>query len=284
VARGNFLLLLAFQLLLARSSCLLAAVTPQALLSHPLGALSGSVRTAGAKLPEDLAIEVRSKATGSRGAWSAGARFACFMTDHRFTCPIPVGEGDARLVSPGFAPFYLWNLKVRPLEAVDLSEILFHPGSSLSGWIQLADRSSPLDKVSIDLKPEVVGWQGDPSERKRTELRQHRTVADRNGFFQLAGLSPGEYVLTAQSKQLSPATVQLTIPEGRETALTEPLRLEPLSKLQVWLSPPTQRNGAPWQIELFSLVPRTNVYESVARSATTLDGSWVRQTLAGRDL
>ncbi|HEX6900897.1 MAG TPA: carboxypeptidase-like regulatory domain-containing protein [Thermoanaerobaculia bacterium] len=274
MAGKEFAILWALLLALAIPVRGLAADSPKDPV--PMGFISGKVTTTTRQALKDLAVETPAR---SRGSWSEGEAFACTLTEHRFQCPIPAGKRDARLVSRGFAPSYLWNLEVESRGKVDVGALLFHPGSSLAGWIQVADRSFSLNEVSIELQPEVVGWQGNPAERKRTELRQQSVMAGRNGFFQLAGLSPGQYVLTAKGKGFSPAATQVSIPEGREVVLSEPLFLEPLSKLQVSLDPPARLDGGPWQVEVLRFVPRTNVYETVMRSAAALDGNWLSKPL-----
>ncbi len=201
------------------------------------------------------------------------------MAGNRFTCPVPEGEIDVRLRSPGFAPVYLWGLKTDGQTPLDAGRVVLQAGASLSGWIVVEDRSSSPGELFVELRPEVIGWQGNPAERKRSELREHRATAGQNGFFQLTGLSPGEYVLTAQRKGLSPARVPVTIPERTEVALAAPLRLEPLATLRVWVTPATGLDGTPWNVEILAAVPRTNVFESVTRSAAALDGGWASAPL-----
>lgn len=244
----------------------------------PPGALSGLLETQSAKLPGHVALEVRSRRGSS--SWAPGVQIACTLSEHRFHCPVPAGETDARLTAPGFAPVYLWALRVESGKTVDAGKVRLHPGASLSGWVVVDSAPLPPGETSVELRPEAVGWQGNPAERTRSELRNHRAAAGPNGFFQMTGLGSGEYRLTAERKGFSPATVAVTVPQGGEIGLPEPLRLEPLAPLQVWLSPATHLDGTPWKVELSAPVPDTNVYETVAGSSATLDGSWTSQPLS----
>lgn len=280
VDRKPFELRLIVQLLWALPACLFAVDDPASSVpaAPPPAILSGSLQAEAAHLPKDLTLEVSAKPR-SRQGWTAGTDAPCAVADNRFTCPVPAGEIDARLRSPGFAPVYRWGLETDGRNPLDLGRVVLRAGASLSGWIVVEDRSSSPAEVAVELRPEVLGWQGNPAERKRSELREHRATVGQNGFFQLTGLSPGEYVLTAQRKGLSPARVAVTIPERAEAALAAPVRLEPLAPLQVWVTPATGLDGTPWNVEILAAVPRTNVLESVTRSAAALDGSWVSAPL-----
>lgn len=245
----------------------------------PSGVLSGSLEEArSAPLPREIALEVRARRGSSQ--WDTGAQLACTVSEHRFHCPIPAGETDARLIAPGFAPVYFWGLRATSGQTVDAGRIRLQPGASLSGWVVVDSAPLPPGETSVELRPAVLGWQGNPAERKRSELRHHRATAAPNGFFQVTGVGPGEYRLTAERQGFSPATVPVSISQAGEAGLAEPLRLEPLAPLQVWLSPATHLDGTPWKVELAAAVADTNVYESVAGSSAALDGSWTSQPLS----
>ena len=100
-------------------------------------------------------------------------------------------------------------------------------------------------------------------------------VPDPRGFFQLAGLPPGDHLLTAECAAAGAARPVRVLPDA-ETRVEEPLVLEDLA-IEVALTPPVDPAGRPWRLHLQATAPH---WRSIVRNAQAdSDGRWLRRGL-----
>lgn len=194
----------------------------------------------------------------------------------RLECPVPEGEHDLRLDVEGFVPRYHWRVGVGP-SPVHLGDWTLLEGASLSGWVELGDASSP-EGVRLELTPRLEGSSG--GDGRLGEMRK-TALADRRGFFQLFGLPPGSYSLTARKDGFAVAERPVRLVEEREARLLQPLVLQEPASFEVHLDPPVDPIGdAPWQVGLYASGSAPGRLEERAAGPAAVDGTWASDTLA----
>ncbi len=234
-------------------------------------ALSGTIHgkiDRSAKGPSPMRLSARFLAPDPTGTARRSVLSACNLERSSFRCDLPPGKLDVALVAPGFSPFYLWGLEIVPGQDTDLGAVRWTVGASVSGWIVVPTRDDSPVKIAV--APENTGWRSDPVS-ERAALRNAETRADERGFFQIVGLSPGAYRLTAERNDLAKAGMSIELGEGEERRLPQPLRLEPPITLEAFVRP-AEAGGKALTCVLERLVPRTNVVQETARGSVGTDG------------
>lgn len=233
----------------------------------PAGRIHGRIlRTANGPSPKSLSarfLEPDRTGTARRFVLSP-----CTLERSSFRCDLPPGKLDVALVAPGFAPVYRWGLEVVLGRNHDLGAIRWTIGASIAGWIVAPTTSASPVKISV--APETTGWRSDPVS-ERAGLRNAESRADDRGFFQIVGLSPGAYRLSAERPDLAKAGLSIELGEGEERVLPQPLRLEPPITLEAFVRP-AEAGGKALICILERLVPRTNVIQETARGKVGADG------------
>lgn len=205
--------------------------------------------------------------------------FRCPIEEDTWRCEVPADIIDLRIEIKGFIPFYFWDVEVQPGDVTDLGSLRLDQGSSLAGWIEVTEE---VDSDAEEAAPAVAGLQlqsigvhMNTVERDRIALRTHQVKAGKRGFFQFRGLEEGGYILTVEKPGFSPSRIfPLTIEEGEETFLGEPVLLHRPVKLEVFLEPPVGPNGRPWIVQLLRQELNSEVSSSLAESGATLEGYW----------
>lgn len=259
----------------------------------PAGRLGGRFETAGRAVEEDE-VRLRLDAADSRaGAGWEPATLSCPLDRGRFECEVPAGEIDARLAVEGFAPHYGWGLQVPAGGVLDLGALEAIEGASVAGWVRVfpgPEEGAPEEpagprEASVLVTVEPV-FQGavDGAERRRLEVRGDRTGADERGFFQLTGLAPGTYELTASLPGYSPARVSPVVLDRAEEEVIEDLvELVPLVTLEAYFDPPQDVAGRPWRVRLLGEDRGTagaTLREQVEHGPATVAGYWSARGLA----
>lgn len=158
-----------------------------------------------------------------------------------FRCDLPEGQLHAVVELPGAAPEYLFDRTIDPSRVLPLGPLEPRVGASLAGFIE-AGRGEVLPS-SLEAILGRVG--GDPLE----PLASASVLP--NGFFQLAGLRSGLYLLQIRKGSFPVAgglSVELT--EGSELRWLPPLRLQFRRALEVSVSPVTAPEERRWQLVL----------------------------------
>lgn len=218
--------------------------------------------------PSPKSLAVRFLRPGLNGSVRPAVLSFCSLEGRSFRCDLPVETLDLAIVAPGFAPVYLWSLEVKRGVDRDLGTIRLSVGASVAGWV--ITPTTGTSPVKIRIAPEVTGWRSDPA-AERAGLRSTETQADDRGFFQLTGLAPGAYRLTAERPDLAQAAMSIELRKGEERLLPQPLRLDPPITLAAFVQP-TEAAGKALTCILEREVPRTNVIQEVARGKVGTDG------------
>lgn len=227
------------------------------LLLRPTVTVHGQVvDTSGAPVPQ---IAVRFEAPHD-SAISGDAR--CRVVGTSFFCEVPQGRLDLRVGANGYVPHYRWDVSVEPLHEVNLGRFSLVQGASLSGRVQSeagAMRGAQLSLVSV---------------RSGGHAATLRTLPD-TGFFLAGPIPPGEYTITATQKGLISPTRTVTVVEGAEARLRDPIVLSRPRALLISVSPPADPLGGTWRMRLVrsgnDSRSRTDV---TPESPASADGTW----------
>jgi hypothetical protein len=243
----------------------------------PLGRLEGTVRWPKGH-PPPAALEARFEPVPlAANAETSSPRVPrgtvpCSITDVRWSCELPSGNLDIRLTAGDYAPHYVWGVEVLPGKATQIGEVLFKEGASLAGW---ATRAGPAghQPIVIELRPELLGAEETPAGR-RMEGRVRRTTTNQRGFFQLKGLTSGDYSLTARAEDsFSPRRISsLRVEAPEEYLLDQPVTLELRPRLEVGVFPLTDADLQPWKVTLERELALSSLTAPVAETETDLDG------------
>lgn len=217
----------------------------------PLGRMRGKlVRPDAGALPALVTVGVQSTANQPGKGDALDATIDCPVREERLDCAIPAGRVDLRLRAEGFTPIYLWDLTLPARESKDLGTLRLQKGASVVGWVQDED-GKPASGVRIELAPAQVGNSLSIVVSRELERMQLEAKSNEKGFFQLTGVSPGRYVLTASKEGFAPVRVQpVDVRPDLEAEVIEKLRLARPVVLEVTVDPPFEPYGKPWEIEL----------------------------------
>jgi len=161
----------------------------------------------------------------------------CPIARDRIDCAVPAGVQDLVFRIPGYTSLYRWN-QALAAPAADIGVLAFKRGATFSGRVE-----SPLKNVAIDveLTPSSRADEND-AYRARKSVAKLVTHPNARGTF-VFNVTPGRYVVRASSGKLVSEEREVTVTEGREIVLREPLRLEPKRSVTINIQPPLD----PWQ-------------------------------------
>ncbi|HTQ81538.1 MAG TPA: carboxypeptidase-like regulatory domain-containing protein, partial [Thermoanaerobaculia bacterium] len=181
---------------------------------------------------------------------------SCPIREGHIQCDVPTGVLDLRLKAQGLVPQYLWAVRVEPGKVRELGEVRLQAGASVSGFVEIRDRSAP-PRAKVELSPLVAGA---PTSRsgyeRRTALSRQVTVNER-GFFQFEAVPPGVYEVEAEQAGFAPVRQgPIEVHGDLESQILDPLRLERPVPMLVDLDPPIDPYGRRWRIKLSSIDPK----------------------------
>lgn len=233
--------------------------------------------------PASLEVRARSAGLSKKGALPEPIDFKCVLGEGTptFQCQVPADILDLRLMSPGFASFVAWSVEVVPSVSKDLGRIRVVPGASLTGWVAMDDGSPLIGAEEVEVEPT---WAARAPELQRNTQSQSvvRTTVSPNehGFFQMTGLSSGQYRVLARAPGRAAATIEgITIDQGLETELAGPLILYSPATLRIRLNPPQDPREKPWTLELLPWWSQT----AKAILGEVQDGAWETTNLTPGD-
>jgi hypothetical protein len=129
----------------------------------------------------------------------------------------------------------------------------------------------------VHLAPERLGSADPGSTEQRLGSLALDTKTDNRGFFQLEGVAPGTYVVTATAPGMAPARVSpVIVREGLEAEIIEPLILSPPVTLRVELSPPVDPYGGHWSLRLLQETNAGGPLGTAAQGQADGEGHWVQ--------
>jgi hypothetical protein len=218
---------------------------------RPTGTLAGT------PAPPDGTVSIRFTDAADR---EITGQVSCPAAGGTFRCELPAGTLDLRIARQGHVPHYRWNVPVAAGRTESLGSITFIPGASISGRLEIED--GPLDKVEISLAAASGKGTG-------ITIRPRR-----NGFFAAGPIPPGDYVLGAAQGGFLSAPVAVSIREGLEASLREPVVLARPRRLSVLISPPIDPVAVGWVATLREAGRRPPERRIVAEGPASPDGSW----------
>lgn len=185
-------------------------------------------------------------------------------------CVLPGYRLDLRFRVQGYVSHYRWGVLLEPGSKLDIGAVALKRGASLVGWVRTGD-SLPLgSQIEAFVEPAAVT---DAVGRDTVGLprRKEGVPVDPRGFFHFEALAPGSYILSVEADGYAVARVSpVTVYEGRETSLSEPLLLQRPVTFDLALVPPVDPFGIPWRV---SLSPRDSGTAAHFEKAGS-DGLW----------
>lgn len=203
----------------------------------------------------------------------------CPVSDLSWQCQVPWGRWDLKARVEGYATVYLWDTAVEDGENRVVDPLRLVAGSSLAGWIT-AEEALPEDKATAQVEIEALklAVSPDPRTTRRNKLLDTVEESDERGFFQVKGLSPGNYVLRARNGNLRSEKHHVEIARADQDILLEdPLLLLPPFRLDIFLEPQVDPWQQPWLVEL--AVVEGTYGETVADGQVSRAGHWAQEDM-----
>lgn len=203
----------------------------------------------GARLPPALKLTLGSPPGPVQGRRVTQTVVSCGLdAEGRFACSVPATRLDLGLAAEGFAPHHLWGLDLPAGSVRDLGTLELRLGASVAGWVESGD-GEPLPRESRVVLEVLQGIGGDPALQVRLQDARLEAPLAPGGFFQLTGVPPGAYSLTAEAPGFAPASVApLEVWQGKETLLRNALRLARPFAVEVEVRPALDWTGKPWHL------------------------------------
>ena len=225
----------------------------------------------GAEVPSSVALQIESPPQQPTGGVPQ-SQLTCPVSKNTFRCAGPSATLDVRISAIGFAPRYLWAV-----DQPNLGDIVLARGGSISGTVRFDGDGPPLTEVALELKvttPPIMseGWS---HEEKRIASQSATARPNARGFFQFAQVEAGQYSVIARHEGWSRARhAGIEVKEGEESALAQPLLIEPLAEVDVVIQPPLDPYGKPWQVELMEMVPLSTMSTPIVETEASMTGLW----------
>jgi hypothetical protein len=219
----------------------------------PTGTVSGSWKRPEkpAKLPREVDLRLDPPPTASARRAPRGTLTCPVDENGRWRCEVPAGRLDLAIQSPGHVPVYRWGVVLEAGKELPLGALPLREGSSLAGWVVVEDGALPAGRAKARLRPLVAGGNLDPDAGARLRRALLEAPVDGNGFFQLAGVAAGTYLVEVELPGFAPARAfPVEVWEGAETLLKRPLVLTRPLTLELSISPRLDWAGRPWQVEV----------------------------------
>jgi hypothetical protein len=260
----------------------------------PAGEVAGTVRLPAAeKLPAELTVRFNSspdpgkaplfpetivtcpvRDTGAKGTIAEGA----------FSCQVPAGKLDLRLRARGFVSHFRWGVTVAPGKSYPAGTLSLVRGASVIGRVDTAEGALSAETCKVELKPLAAGRGTSPEDLERRGGLGLTTSVDRRGFFHFEGVKPGSYILSASQPGYAPAEIfPVSVLEGAESDVRQPLLLQRALTLEVILDPPLDPWSQSWTVDLDkeSAVPFSA--ESIGQAEPAGEGRFLRKGLSPGD-
>ncbi len=173
----------------------------------------------------------------------------CPIRDGEFECELPAGTWDLRFLTPPWAPQFSWRASAPAGEETDLGRLSLTLGGSLTGWVTAPAGTAPAGaRVALY---QAGTAQLSPSERARAATRELTATTNEDGFFEISGIAPGDFIVEARKDGLAVSKASVKIAPGHHIELVSPgLALEPEISLDVFVSPGQAPGAQPWRLIL----------------------------------
>lgn len=202
----------------------------------------------------------------------------CPITGSRWRCKAPQGAFDAMLHVSGFVPRYFWGVHLGPKSSTDMGIVQLESGTSCSG--DVVHDGVPVKGARVELVPET-GSAGPDARRARLRARSAATGSD--GTFVIGDIGRGSYLLVVSAEGYSAASRNgIAIDPARPVKL-DPIEIRRRVNLAIYVTPPVDFDGQPWQIALTRPVPASAYWQVVRKGNSAYTGYWDAQDLDAGD-
>jgi hypothetical protein len=243
----------------------------------PAGNLRGRIEVAASeKPPQNLSLRFSLAPGGKdRERIPGETTVLCSVRESAWTCEVPAARLDLRIKGEGFIPLHFWGVAVEPAKTRDLGLLRLRRGASVAGWVQSETGEPLLQAISVELKPESSGVPGSRGEYDRLRSLTLETRTNERGFFQLEGVQPGSYVVTASKEGFAPARRgNIVVREGLQAEILEPLQLAKPLELEVHLAPALDPFGQRWHLRLIQPDLPGELNEDTWNGTASAEGVW----------
>ncbi|HKV09963.1 MAG TPA: carboxypeptidase-like regulatory domain-containing protein [Thermoanaerobaculia bacterium] len=252
----------------------------------PTGVLKARIEPPrGESPPTSLAVRLQpAPGTGGKTGLPKEATLSCPVREAVWECAVPAGRLDLRIKSEGLIPVYQWGVGVEPGKKKDLGALSLRRGASVAGWVQLEGGEPPARPVRVALSPQAAAYPDTRYDAERLRSLAWETRTNERGFFQLEGVTPGSYVVTASDAELAPARVSpVVVREGLQAEILDPIVLARPVSLEVVLDPPLDPYGQPWKLQLYPEQAPDASVEGSWKGTASEEGRWTQAGLAPGD-
>lgn len=150
----------------------------------------------GERPPQSLAARFRPST--SSGGPPAGET-TCPVVDFNVECSFPSGTLDFDLFSRGYVARYFWAKPVDSSVPLHLPDVLLRRGASLIGYVTLPPgKDRAMEKCLVTVIPASAAASHDA----RASRLSVRAIPNARGFFQIEGIAPGRWQVTAHHEGL----------------------------------------------------------------------------------
>jgi len=227
--------------------------------------------------PHTLAIDLLDAPSRKSGIAPGNSIVCPVEGDTTFRCDLPALRLDLRFTANGYVPVQLWDVELRPEAARDVGAIVLRRGASVSGWIENGGGAATVAVVH------AVAGGGATGERVARPVSTAKAL--KNGFFQLAAVPPGQYVVRVDRPgYASEVAGPIRVYGGGETRLGKPIVLRPPINVTLSVAPATDWHGEPWTLWIAKASPLSGGFDAgpLFRGRTTEGRIVLRAQSAGR--
>lgn len=237
----------------------------------PAGTVNATLRAEGG-VPGEITVRFSpSPGAKVRNGFPVEGTVVCPVVEGGVRCQMPAGVLDLRLRAKGHVSVYRWAQRVSDGGVIDLGQLELRKGASLVGAVTSPERDAPKPGACVvRLEPRSGG-------KPYATGDLPRTTVNARGVFHLEVVPPGTFDLVAEQEGFAVARRSVTIVEGMEANLNEPLVLRRPARLEMALTPPTDPFGKPWMVELFER--KNDRLDMSGGAPASLAGFWARDNL-----
>lgn len=260
-----------------------AGNSPAHMILFPLAMAESAVSVPrGETLPSSLAVRFQAppterSAAGRPGLAPRGSIDCPLAASGRLRCRLPAGALDLRLAAPDFVPVYLWGVSLSAAQTTLLGPVRLIRGGSIAGWLTTHGGIPPdWRQATVGATPRAAARLVEPGAKERIGDRSQVAVVNSRGFFQVGGVPPGSYMLTAILPGVGVGhSPPVDVAAGGESILREPVLLRPPADLDVVIDPAADPYGEAWRLELYQRDTLSGGLEESAGPAQPLaTGRW----------
>ena len=224
--------------------------------------------------PSELALRVSSREEEKDWVFD----LVCPTLGDTFSCLVPAGTIDLRLAAEDLIPHYFWDLEIPWRNELLLGKLALQSGASIIGWVDFfvppdEDDEAGLDRGTASLTS-IQGGAGSPAQRQRLAAMAPKTSVTARGFFQLRGISPGNYRLTLDHPAMSATQQNGLLVGGKGEIDVGTLELWPTVALEVRVDPPYDPYRQPWSLSLSRETSNLQYHLTTHEGSVDEQGFW----------